>query len=325
MKILNVSLLIGKYVYYSVSSFEIESSWETLTDTATFRFPQNLRINGLSIKEVINVRDVVIFDCGYGNNRTRRFAGVVTEVSPADIVEIKCEDGAWYLKQLIVEKYSAPPQQLSKMMDDLLLLPKLTVQAELGSYRASNVTRMDILNNLRETYSLYSFFRGDILTIGVPYDGSGTKYVFNLTGVDCNVADSSNLVYNEVTETQIVLKGTSFLENNTKLELWCYWEKDEIVISKVKKEGAIRTQNYYNLSLNGSKQALQAKLPNIIYTGYKGYFTTFLDPVLQHGDKVLLLDLKNEDRQGTYLVKKVVTEMSVSGGGKQHVYLDTEI
>jgi hypothetical protein len=60
------------------------------------------------------------------------------------------------------------------------------------------------------------------------------------------------------------------------------------------------------------------------YTGMRGSFTTFLQPTIQHGDYIKLVDDLIPDRNGVYLVKQVVTGFG-DQGGRQEIYLDQRV
>ena len=54
----------------------------------------------------------------------------------------------------------------------------------------------------------------------------------------------------------------------------------------------------------------------------QGNFTTFGEPVIRFNDWIKLRDLKNPERNGTYKVRSVATEMTTSGGLRQNVTID---
>ena len=62
---------------------------------------------------------------------------------------------------------------------------------------------------------------------------------------------------------------------------------------------------------------LPTNVNTFIYEGYTGTFTTFLEPSVEHSDKVELIDNKNKERAGRYLIRSVVTKFGINGGRQE--------
>lgn len=89
-------------------------------------------------------------------------------------------------------------------------------------------------------------------------------------------------------------------------------------------DGELRTLNYYNLSKADLEKVAKKEAERIRYEGYRGSFTSFLLPQVQHGDTVILDDKKLPDRKGSYLVKSVTTTFG-QGGGRQKIEIDRKV
>ena len=83
-------------------------------------------------------------------------------------------------------------------------------------------------------------------------------------------------------------------------------------------EGEQRTYHFYNISDKKQLEKVATeKLKASKYTGFKGVFETFGQPLLHHGDRLKMTSTKLPERDGVYLVKSVKRSFSVSGGYRQ--------
>jgi hypothetical protein len=81
---------------------------------------------------------------------------------------------------------------------------------------------------------------------------------------------------------------------------------------------------FYNISQATLKQLANEALEKLKYEGFRGSFTTFLQPWVKHGDAIKLIDSRIPDRNGVYLVRQVVANFSMAGG-RQEITLDRKI
>ena len=105
------------------------------------------------------------------------------------------------------------------------------------------------------------------------------------------------------------------LPNNTKLEA----EAGD-------PDGDKRTFFTYNVTnLNDLKKIANREVDKFKYEGFKGGFTTFMEPAIKHGDRVNLINKKLPERNGVYQVDSVEGRLSTDGGGRQFVKLGPKI
>ena len=71
-------------------------------------------------------------------------------------------------------------------------------------------------------------------------------------------------------------------------------------------------------------QRAKEYLPKFYYTGFRGSFTTFGLPVVTHGNAAILKSYKIPERNGTYLIKQVVTDFGL-GGIRQKINIHLRI
>ena len=127
-------------------------------------------------------------------------------------------------------------------------------------------------------------------------------------------------------DTKVVLRGTNRNKDNTKSELWAYYENGQIQVSETRQEGDVqKTLMTLNLTSEQLELKLRAELPKYIYSGYRGSITTFGQPIIKHGDTVALSSTKFPERDSSYKVDKVVTRFTPSNGYKQIVTLGIRV
>jgi hypothetical protein len=90
------------------------------------------------------------------------------------------------------------------------------------------------------------------------------------------------------------------------------------------KDGELRTLNVFGASAKDMEDIAQEYLKKFKYKGYRGSFTTFLLPRVQHGDTVKMVDTSIPDGNGVYLVKKVITKFGMRGA-TQEIFLDAKV
>lgn len=316
---LNSEIIIGNLKFTFVTNVQINKSWETLTDTATIILPNNIRLKNQQIKDVIKINDSVTIKLGYFPNLVTRFTGYVSSIIPESPLKIRCEDESFKLKQQFLESYSKKPVTLETLIKDNYIGEVNVADADLGGFSiAKGSTLIQVLQELRTTYKLYSWFRDGVLNVGLPFDGTGTIKKF---GFQRNIIDGSNLIYTSDSDLQTVAYGISIQSNGSKIELYTYYENGQIKTSTTNPGGNLNTMKIPGLSALKLTELLERWLPNLHYTGYKGSFTTFGEPIVDHGDIAEITDLKYLEKNGKYLIKAVSINFGVDGY-RQEITLD---
>lgn len=310
---LTCHIKIGKYSFRNVVDVSIDSSWETQTDTASITIPRKIQWRGKPIYDLISKGDPVSIRLGYDDQNSEIFQGYVTKISARIPTVIECEDASWLLKQASVTK-SYKAVGLTQLLQDVL--PKGIMFSApvvgLGQFRISNATAAQVLDELKSTFFLHSWFRAGKLYVGFAYVAALQK-VHKLS-FDRNIpADGNDLDFVKEDQVKIKLKIVNIKKDNTKEEFE-FGDKD----------GEERTLHYYGMSAQDIKKLGQEEVKRLRYTGYRGSLATFGIPVVSHGDIVTLVDPEYPERDGSYLVKSVATAFG-SGGNRQTLTLDTKV
>jgi hypothetical protein len=319
---LNSEILIGSLKFTFVTELQINKSWETLTDTAMISLPNKITSKNEEIKDIIKVNDPVTIKTGYFPNLVTRFTGYVSKVVPESPLKIMCEDESFQLKQQFLESYSKKPVSLNDLIADNYSGEINIVDADLGGFSIQKgATLTQVLQELRTTYKLYGWFKDGVLNVGVPFDGQGETQQFKFQR---NIIDGSNLNFTNESDLKTVAYGVSVQSDGSKVELYTYYENGEIKTSTTNLGGNLNTMSIPRLSTTKLTTLLERWLPNLHYTGYRGSFTTFGEPIVDHGDIAELTDLKFPERDGKYLIKAVQINFGMNGY-RQTIELDRTI
>jgi len=326
------NIIVGTNIFESVAGFETISSWQTFADNCTLTLPNKFYKNNQEVILEVSHGDEVVVQAGWYPNLNTEFLGYVSAVTPDNIMTITCQDAMWLLKQKTVKKFSGTNLTLKSLITQIwaltgLTLPFTVIDAKIGDFRISNASITEILDTLKSKFGLSSFIRNGVLIIGLAYEPTaGTNHIFYFNGDKCNIIESS-LEYRKITDNKIVVKGVSI--NSTtlvKTELYAFYNSlGQIEVSATQEQGSTRTLNYIDFTIAELTTALERELPNLVYEGYYGGFTTFGEPYVKHGDNVTLIDNRFPERQGIYLVKEVMASITVEAGYTRSITLDRKI
>ena len=308
---------IGDYIFRGLVGCEIESSWDTLTDTCKITVPRRISwakgTGSKKITDLVHRGDPVTVALGYDDRNISAFEGYVKKVGASIPIEIECEDVAWLLKKDSITK-SYKTVDLSSLLSDLLpdVVP-IASQPDylgLGPFRISNATPAKVLDKIKQEYFQKFWFRNSKLYAGLAYWPATSKtHSLNFQSHVVN----HQLVYLDEKEVRIKLKIISISEQNEKKEFE-FGDPD----------GEQRTVYFYNKKEQDIKAIANEQIERMRFTGYRGSLTTFGEPFINHGDVVELADLNYPERDGSYFVKSVKRLFGVDGY-RQELSLDMKI
>jgi hypothetical protein len=302
------------FLFDFVNECVINTSWETFTDTAKIKLPAKLIKDGTAItvgqSGLINVGDKIKVDCGYFPNEDKIFEGFISEITPQSPLFLSCQDTSWTLKQETLTR-SFKTITLKNLLTDILPegVEFEAVEAQLGQLRLSRVNPVHVLESLKRTYGLVSWFRDGVLRAGLAYVPSLAKsHTFTLAknGGFAKLGDITKpkgLIYKKLDQVKIKVNAISMLPDNKKIEV----QAGDI-------QGDQRTLFMYNVtSVSEVKKRAEEEVKKFRYEGYFGSFETFGEPFVNHGDRVTIKDEKFPERDGVYLVDAVTRSTGIRG------------
>ncbi len=323
---LSSDITIGRASFDFVNYVEVVSSWENLTDTAKIVLPNNIRpkVDGEVSYEITagdqsiwKRGDEVLINLGYDDNNAQIFKGRITGISPKKPLEFMCEDEMYTLKQQGV-KYSTQSATLKSLMAAIVPagISVVTEDITLGKFVVTNASVAEVLDYLRKKFGLSSYFlpTGE-LYVGFAYKDVDKIVTSNLAEFEFqkNIIDDSNLNYTRDDDTRFKVTAINIKPDNTR-------KKIEVGDSL----GEQRTLYFYDVSDSELTKLATESLQKLKYEGFVGSFLTFLQPTVRHGEAVQITDPLIPDRNGVYLVRKVVTTFGMDGG-RQEITLDRKI
>jgi len=319
---LHSEITIGNLRFNYVTSVNINTSWETLTDTATIVLPSKLtNKDNESIKGKINTGDAVTIKLGYYPNLTTRFTGYVSKIVPNNPMKIHCEDESFLLKQSTIKNYSKKDVTLQQLISDNYSGEAVVEDATLGNFKIDRVSMVKVFQELKNKYKLQSWFRDGVLYSGLAYiPGEGTTQDFHFQRT---IISGSNLIKIQDDELNTIAHGVSVQPDGSKIELYTYYELGKIVTKEGDPGGDLNTMTIPGRTKAQMTEFLERWLPNLYYSGFKGSFTTFGEPIVQHGDICNITDLKITERTGKYIVKAVNITFGMNGY-RQQIELDIQ-
>lgn len=307
MLVLSSEIHIGGYVFRQINDVQIESSYETLTDTCTITIPRKVSFNGKTIfldkNPIFKKGDEVLVKLGYGyNNKKEVFRGYVTRIESGIPTKIVCEDAAYKLKETTRFNLSYSKLDVETLLKEILpdgIDFKLIGKIELGKARFTKVTAAHILKYLQDKFSINTWFRGNTLYVGANYFKElQTEHKFDFQK---NII-SDSLTFVKAEDIKVSVKAISIMPDNSKIE-----------ITKGDNEGSERTLHFYNVPKSALEERATKAIADFKFDGFTGSFLTFGQPNVKHGDIIDLVDHYYPEKSGRYIVKGVKTSFGISG------------
>lgn len=309
---LTCHITIGALAFSYVNDVAIESSWMNLTDTCTIKMPRNIKLNTKRVAELVKVGDRVVVRLGYDGELREEFSGYLTRIKSTTPVEFECEDEMWKLKTGSYTK-AWRNATLNDVLDYVLGgIPYETFgQITLGRFTINQATPAKVLEEIKKTYGLKSFFRKGKLIVGQVYPANPVQHQYHFQK---NVK-SNQLEYRTKDELKVKVKAISILANGDKIEV-------EVGDS----DGEERTLHFYELNAAELKKFAEVEMVKLKYDGYRGTMVAFGAPPAEHGDVAVLrgtntmLSIGEEpvnDHDGAYYIDKVIKRFGLQGFSRE--------
>lgn len=238
-----------------------------------------------------------------------------------------------------------------------------SIETNVGDFRTQNETIAGVLMRLRKDYKLECFFR-PTLTNGTPtiWDNlycSGVVYYSNdylntdgsfktlAYGFQENITDNGeNLIYLRKEDVRLGIKAYSvgkYKQSSTNNNGGTTTKNERLEVLVGDGDGDIRTQYFWAdnktpiLDKNTLTSLATQRLNKMKFEGWRGYFTSFGLPYVQHGQAISLNDVVHTginlqkdqpitmERQGIYLVKGIEVAFGMNGFRRKielHLRLD---
>lgn len=338
MKRLISETTIGNFRFDYVTNLSIESSWDTFTDTANIVIPNKFRKDNQTIvvgdDNTFKRGDTVEIKIGYFPNLITKFKGFLANIRPESPLIFDCEDTMWLLKQenlvsklFISAKISDVIEYATASLSDLTIEYD-NPDTEIGDFQVDNkgfVNAVTVFEVLKKQFGYFIYFEDEILQVRKMRSVLSLSKPVHKMSFQNNVIED-NLVYQRDDDVNLVIKVESInLDTNTRIIRYGFKVKGKTVISAVQRTGqTTKSLNVLNLNVTQIEEFIKDNIDKYIYEGYIGDFTTFLEPSVNHSDRIEFIDLKHREREGRYLIKKVNTGFGINGG-RQTIQLQNRV
>lgn len=302
------NISIGDLTFEFVNDVVIDSSWKNLTDTATIKLPSNILLKSESdrtrsrhiLLNYITAGMRVVISLSANQELEEVYKGYIRSIRPSIPIQLECEDEMYQLKRNnIVDAGNS--LTLAKLVKKYLSSYQVKhVDMTLGDFQIDNLSTAQLLSELQNQFKLYSFFRGEILVIGLPYDSeTSQEHSFLLEGEIIK----DQLEYKRAEDVKVSVTAISNNSDGTKTE-----------VEVGDKDGDVRSLNFYNIS-NGSelKATAERELNRFKYDGYRGGFDAFSLKTVNHGDIINLVHPEESQKSGRYYVDAVKRMFGLNG------------
>ncbi len=325
---------IGSIEIPYLHTVEINHSMLSFVDTAVLTIPNTISKFDEKITDYFKVGDTVQISLGYYPEISIRFEGYISKITPSKVATIECEDESYIAKRTIVkDKVLLKDTTISALLDAIApdIQKDVIADTKIGDWKImKNANVADVLDQLKQTFSIYSYYREKRLQI-LSQAKTADKMV-DVISIDFNknVPNGENDLKLERPDTDnMVIKGVSKKKNGTATEVYAYYEDGKIVTGTKEPSGVVVGE--INLGENDViseqtlKTACENKLEAISFEGLSGTVTTYGYPYVEHGNEVNIKDLENPDVDGVYKVVGVQTKFSESEGLRQVISVGIRI
>ena len=315
----------------------IRSSWKDMTDTCSIIIPRKLRFEGVDIfagsNPLIRRGDKVDVYLGYEPYLNLEFSGYIAEVNPTLPIELKCESSMWLFKQFRLNKIFPTGTKLKTILtyiidkykdSSIYSTFKTDIKIEvldtnLGEFKIENATPVQFFDELEKKYGFITFMRNNTIYCGLAYYPNQRKEL-KLAFEDTII--SSEMEYRTKEDQRVQIKAISI--NAVEKTRAVGTKNVKVQVTVGDPDGAIQTFHYMGLNAAQLTERANEQLNSLKYTGFYGGFTTFGEPIIKHGDGIVLTDPTLPEKNGTYLVKGVQKTFGLNGF-RQIVDLDIKI
>lgn len=308
---------LGSIFFTQVVAFTIDEDIKRLGNSATIVLPRNIKkLKGKPVRSYINAGDKVTISAGYNGSIAVEFTGFIRSIGSETPMVIECDDEYYPLKQNNHVKHYADVK-LKQLLQDII--KGYTIDCpdmSLGKFTINNASSYRVLEQLQKDYGLYSRIIGNTIVVGFAWDWNFDKTKNHKYHFQKNVKESN-------------LKWKSATDFKTRVEVKL--DKVKGQQQQIVKYGSNETEaSVLTVKMNGITAAEAKKIAEAIYTrnsydGFAGSFMGFGFPRSHAGDSAFLQDGYQPEKDGSYLIEKVVIGFNETQGYYRNNFISYKI
>jgi hypothetical protein len=285
-----------------VSAVKIETSWQSLTDTAEITLPRKTRdFNRFRVTDWFREGDPVEIWLGYNGNLFLEFSGYIAKVPVGIPLELRLENEMYKLKRKTIS-VSLQNCSLKKLLQTIAsgYDVKCDETKMLGSILYENKSASEIIEDLKKT-GINCWFEGKTL-----HAFTASKSELSPISIILEKAASESLKQKAIEKTHVTISLLRKVGRKLKVE---YGDKGAGNRINLEYSGINMTMT--EMLSEAKKAYAQAMIP-----GLDGDVTLFGLPRVQHGMQMKLCSWLYPEKNGTYYVD-AVTKTFDRGGYRQ--------
>ncbi len=280
------------------SECSIESSWQSLTDTAEITIPRKVKdFDRMKVSEWFREGDPIEIWLGYNGNLQLEFSGYVRKVPAGIPLVISCENEMYKLKRLTVS-VSKQNCTLKQLLEAITPGYKVVCNDSelLGNVRYSKMASSQILEELKKQ-GIHSWFEGKEL-----HAFSKSKSDIPAVDVQLELTAGESLKQKAVEDTMVIISLIRKKGKKLNVEFG-----DKGAGKRLTKELSGIEISEAEMKREAEKMYKQAKQP-----GLDGDVTLFGIPRVSHGMKMNLKSVLYPEKDGVYYIDAVTKTFAPS-------------
>jgi len=292
---LNAEVKIGSVTFKEVNSCEITQSVIELSDQAIVVLPRNYKNKiGESVLDVLKVGQKISISLGYNDELNEEFKGYVREIESDIPIKIHIDD----------EMYQFKKNNLVKSWKKVTLQEVLTAtskgmeidcpEVNLGKFIIDNESSYKVFMRLKH-YGLFTYVKDDVLHCGFPYKMGEKSYVAHEYEFGRNVKENK-LKYRRKEDIKLKVVAIANKKDGKKIK---------VELGSGENDAIVRTMNFGDVDETQLRTLANAELNKLCFDGYSGKIIGFGVPLTRAGDTLRIIDEKEKDREGNYLIESV--------------------
>ncbi len=299
---------IDDYTFKGIGSVEVNSSVDSLSDTATITLPFMIQNVPFDLEQKFKRGQKVKIELGYNDEYQTEFEGFVRILSMNNPCIIECEDSMYLLRKEITSKLFTNAsinviiQYVLGEINTGLAFKSSVGDLKYDKFIIRNATGYEVLEKIRQQFGIAIYVKDSTLYASLKYTDKQGDVSLSMTK---NVKASS-LQYVTESDTKVMVKVRGVGKDN----------KTTANIEVGSKGGEVITMpDQLNITDKTSlEKRAKEELKKYSYEGYRGEITTWGRPFCDLGYSCKVQDETYPLRDGKYYVKSVKVRFSKSTG-----------
>jgi hypothetical protein len=296
----------GDYSLNLIAAIDIESSVDTLCDTAVISLPEAVMNQVLNVQDIVTRGVGVTIQAGYDGDLKTEFVGYVLDVRESEgSLKIMCEDALFVFRKVIKDQEIKPTslQKIAQVIVDQID-PSFSVKCdyEIGyeKFVIHQATGYDVLKKLAEETKANIYFNSDKkeLHIHPPYSQKGGTVIYSMQR---NVENSS-LEFKKAIDRKVEVTIES---TNLKGQVEKFTAGSTGGDTVTLKIGSVQKADMAKIA----KSELLRRSADM----YEGSIDTWLVPFVQPSYSAKIIDKDYPLKDGSYYVVGITSSISEAG------------